>query len=251
MANIRRISFFMATLGGLLVVMLIASVMWRLFDRSLVEQLLRKKSRTAAFAELLKKNEIYGLPAEFSFTADGSSIDCFKAKDKTGARLVVAMVMYPVRVSGSGVRVCSFVFDASGHCVLWSKDSMRSDGGLVDFTGDGYLEKFVSFSVEDGSRWPPSDKFQVFIISSGEKELVLEIVYNIGKPDLTMKDHVSVWVIPNWPGQKSSITLSEGGVKRVELVWSVAKQSFIVKGPKSSSKWRIIVVVPTENSIRP
>ncbi len=231
----------MAALSGLLMVALIASVMWRLFDKSLVEQLLSKRSKTAAFAQLLEKNEINGLPAEFSFTTDGSSIDCFKATDKTGARLVVAMVMYPVRVSGSGNRECSFVFDASGHCVLWSRDSMRSDGGLVDFTGDGYLEKFVSFSVEDGSHWPPSDKFQVFIISSGKKELVLEIFYNIGKPDLTFKNHVSVWVAPTWPGQLSHIELSEDMVKKVKIVWSAEKHSFIVKGPKSSSKWRIVV----------
>ena len=74
---------------------------------------------------------------------------------------------------------------------------------------------------------------------------MLEIIYNIGKPDLTFKDHVSVWVAPTWPGQLSRIELSEGSVKRVKIVWSAEKHSFIVEGPKSSSKWRIIVpVVP-------
>ena len=201
-----------------------------------MERLSDPEERRTALAELLRKNAIAGLPAEFNLADEDMDIEYYAAVDNNARTFALAIVTY--RLGPSGVGMCSFVFDKSGRCVLWSPEGWPFlYGGLLDLTGDGYLEKIVAFTEEAESAL--FAKLQVFRIDRDRAKLLLEVHYNLG-PSPSGDNWWPDPIVRSTIKGKVLIELTRmDGMATVSIAWSPEDEAFVVKGRKSRD-WRVV-----------
>ena len=149
--------------------------------KKIVTLLSSKKDTDIAKQELLsliKLNGIKNLPKKLDVCAKKTDLTCFRAIDKSIGLITSINVLYSV--GSEGCRGYSFVFDASDNCLFHSKDLLLPfNGGLLDVTGDGHIEKVVDFLEERRSFANSSYKrLQIFTLQCGNNNKLLDVKYN-------------------------------------------------------------------------
>jgi hypothetical protein len=175
-----------------------------------LSRLARPDTAVPALASLLGANDIAGLPPEFNFWTTQTSLNCFDAVAGSGERFRMATVVYPKKLEGQ--RSYSFVFDETGRCLLHTGDQVYfPDGGLLDLTGDGTIEKIAGLIVSSQSDQehgkPGFDRrLRVWTIRRPEATLLLDVAYHprtgSGSADLALAR-----IIPTQDGRSWNIEL--------------------------------------------
>ena len=132
---------------------------------------------------------------------------------------------------------------------MWSRDRLQYltyNGGLLDLTGDGYLEKAVCFWEQDTVTKRFYQRAQIFRMRHREKlKLLLDVTFYESinappsrnekePPDFMFEIRASGYPRP-YLIQLNSIPTKE----KVVFIWSDAKQRFVAKGEKSQY-WRVL-----------
>jgi hypothetical protein len=145
------------------------------------------KQRRKILAHLIADNNIKGLPKNFSYSGERDLIQHFSAKDKDAHVFHVVRVTYEVDWT-HGDRRYMFVFDSQGKCILKSRvDESFMDGGLFDFTSDGYVEKIlVSFVAESNAgeivgTYQYDSALQVWRLQSPTPYILLDVKFNLSR----------------------------------------------------------------------
>jgi len=212
-----------------------------------IERIAHKEHRVTALAELLAKNNVMNLPSKFNFWGSNSEIEYFEAENVNGDVFRLVKVIYPFNSGGS--RGYSFIFNDTGKCVFWSKD-LRAflNGGLLDITDDGNIEKAVLFFTGDIREDGLTHRFQVFRIGSDSSEKLLDVGYKFWTgehPD----DFIGIDIIPSEASGQLVIEISRTRKPQdnVTFKWSSETQSFVTESPEYKY-WKMF---PTEEKIWP
>lgn len=234
-----------------------------------VEKMSRnKKNRAGILSELIQANGLSGLPSEFVIE-DSSRIACSQIINEKDELLTLAAVSYDVSKLGSGKRTYIFVFNSAGKCLFHSpdgtptiiNDNHPSDMYFCDMTGDGNIEKLVSFDLyETGKIKDSFESFrraiQVWRISNDNPELLLEVHYRV------WDDEHKLFIDPglSWPISKGDppvvlvgegipdITLEEHTKKPlVTFRWSPKNKKFEWQSDSSVS-WKIVYSIAQQTS---
>lgn len=228
---------------------------WSQTTNPVLKLLWEPDNRPRILADLIAKNEIVDLPSEFCI-ADSKDIKCDSFQYSDEYAFVVASVMYPVSLHGSGTRLYTFFFNVSGKCVFHSPDDLDAwdfSRSLGDLTGDGKPEKMVKFNryevgeIQDRSD-PLRKRFQVWRITPENSELLLYVKYSErnGKnyfdlaPKLVRMRSTSDSKVNSAGADRPQMWLvskSEGPV--VEFSWSQEHQKFETKEP-IGDRWEVI-----------
>ncbi len=196
-------------------------------------------------SQLLAENQLMGLPEEFPGPTNALAVDFHAASGVV--KRTVAHVQYSVGERGD--RGVSFVFDENGECLLWRPDDThRSDGGVLDLTGDGCDEKvFEYLASEHGEGSGPGMKvLDVYAIGVPEIRKLLEIHYNLD-PGAQFENSLSLLIAPYGTIGAPVVGLRRWSDGRLvmEAKWDSEHNTFKTVGA-ASTNWRAIV--PAENS---
>lgn len=242
---------FVSLSGFAIALLLIAGATFFIFGRTKPtgSRLANPKTRLSTLSKLIKKNSIKDLPKAFSYRKEEDSVDYFAAADKEGNIFHVVRVTYGF--GGSQHRIYSFVFDSNGECVLRSKQNKHfSHGGLFDFTGDGTIEKILTFDVgesngEIAKNTPYDSTLQVWRLQTPSPYILLDVRFEFFPDEEDDPNDFTNAVIGYADGKAQRIELVGRGFKpRVSFSWSKAKKQFVCSGPLESKYWKVLFPVP-------
>lgn len=205
------------------------------------------KQRRKILARLIADNNINDLPKNFSYSREGDLIRRFSAKDKDGHIFHVLRVTYDTDWA-HGDRCYMFVFDSQGKCILKSRvNESFIDGGLFDFTSDGYVEKIlVSFLAESDAgeivgTYQYDSALQVWRLESPTPHILLDVRFKLFPGDEDDPNdfmHASVGFADR--GAEHVELVGRGFKPRVSFSWSEWKKQFVCRGPLESKRWRVL-----------
>jgi len=186
------------------------------------------------------------LPKEFSYRGEEDYVDYFPAADKQGNVFHIVRVTYGF--GGTQHRIYSFVFDSDGKCILRLNESSHfANGGLFDFTGDGMVEKILTFhrdksngEIQENSRYDSA--FQVWRLQTPSPYILLHVRFNFFPGDADdPSDFTRVHIDYSEKGKPRSIQLVGTGFKpRLIFSWSQEKKEFICSGLRRSKYWEVL-----------
>jgi hypothetical protein len=199
-----------------------------------------RQERVTSLAKLLNQNQITDLPDGFNLWADRNKIECFQARDEDGT--VYQLVKMTCRLEEGSSITCSFVFDRTGKCIFWSRDSYgMENGGLLDINYDGYVEKIVEFmSGASAAPGQLDSRLQIFKLSPDGAEKLLDLAYATW-PAKAADDFINTDVSYSWSHGGYAIKVSRDLKPDEQLLirWSADEQRYVAEGTVSPY-WKLL-----------
>jgi len=216
-------------------------------DNPDVSLLRNQKHRCKILGQLITHNSINDLPKEFSYRGEKDFVRYSAAADKEGQVFHVVRVTYYTRYA-LGDRDYVFVFDSHGKCILRSK-AWRAfgNGGLFDFTCDGYIEKILAFHIAESNgelteSSPYDTALQVWRLQTPTPFILLDVRFKFFPNEQDdPNDFTDVHLGYNDRGKAQRIELADIRFNpRVTFSWSKEKKQFVCSGPLESKYWKVL-----------
>lgn len=207
----------------------------------LVHMLTLKDSSRVTWGDLadLLGDELDELPLNQGTTLPELTVDQYQVADQHGEIFRVIHITYAVEIGGH--RAYSFVYNSSDECVLSSPDQIGGDLRLwiSDITGDGHLEKMVSYPEEDNSGMASNHEvLKVYRLERSGAAILLEVRFNI----LPAFDHFHSFAasISSTDNGEPTITLLRVDSNNdVTFMWDSGLGHFTFVG-KATKDWSLI-----------
>jgi hypothetical protein len=193
--------------------------------------------------ELINKNDEY---SESIFgLEDISRINTFSAHDVELGKLTCYIVIYSK--GGKGERGHSFVFNSNDQLLLESKDWLGMlNGGLIDLTGDGTIEKIVAFIDDSENELYPKTPTKLMVHDlNNDNDVILSLRYNFDRA--RKKLHFNPTVMFEKSSEKYYISfVSVPEEYELSFVWNSTLNSFIYNYTGGTINQYFDVTIPNE-----